>query len=403
MAHEVRTSPHFLKALQTLVDNPAGATVLQALKVALEQRAQLTSQPPQPWSLDDALKALESDGTGVELFAALRLLQASQPHKARLGYSHLAEEDPVRIDQALLLEFARSEVSKIEAARGAATSHRPMVEQTAIGLLGPNGALPYTWTEHAYELANASYRSERDVSFMAWINVIQRRQISLLYRAWSDSQAIVGVDRPNDDHPLADRLRALAGVVLADTGTRDQIPPAFKMAFSAVLSHRVRSPQALVAMLAYYFDVKVRIEEFVARWLEIPTDQRTRLGVQFNTLGEDAVAGARVWDCATRFRIVVGPVSLERYRRFLPHGSAYAELRDLVSLYVGVEYEWELVPVLEADQVPYSWLGNEGLLLGWSSWLGVRYDSSDAGDLSLPMSPNLSPRSEALRERDQYS
>ena len=62
----------------------------------------------------------------------------------------------------------------------------------------------------------------------------------------------------------------------------------------------------------------------------------------------------------------------------------------MVSLYVGAEYEWELVPVLERHEVPYSWAGNPGLLLGWSAWLGVRYDDIDARDLVLPMTPRLS-------------
>jgi type VI secretion system protein ImpH len=393
MAHQVRTSPHFLDALQALADNPAAAAVFNALRVSLDQRVNVVRGDPVQWTVADALQALDTNEHDIKLFAALRLLEGVQPQKARLGYSHLAEEDPVRIDQTLLLEFAPSEVTQVEATKGVNTSHRPRLEQAAVGLLGPNGALPYTWTEHAYDLANSTYRSDRDSSFLAWINVIQRRQIGLLYRAWSDSQAIVGIDRPTTAHPVADRLRALAGLQLADTNTRDHIAPGFKMAFAAVLSKRVRSPQPLAAMLSYHFDTKVRVEEFVARWLDIPVDQRTQLGVQFNQLGQDAVAGARVWDCSTRFKVIVGPLSLDRYRQFLPQGSAYAELSDLVSLYVGVEYEWDLVPVLESEQVPYSWLGNEGLLLGWSSWLGVRYDTGDAANLNMHMAPNFASRS----------
>lgn len=399
MAHPVRTSPQFLSALQALAASSHGAVVFNALKVSLDQRANVSRQEPEPWSLAEALDALTAAKQDVELFAALRLLESVQPQKPRLGYSHLAEEDPVRIDQTLLLEFAPAEVTQVEASRGIATSHRPRVEQAATGLLGPNGALPYTWTEHAYDLANSTYRAERDNSFLAWINVIQRRQISFLYRAWSDGQAIVGVDRPNESHPLADRLRALAGLELADTSERDRIAPGFKMAFAAALSRRVRSPQPLAAMLSYHFDTKVRVEEFAAHWLDIPSDQRTCLGVQFNRLGEDAIAGARVWNCSNRFRIFVGPLPLKRYRQFLPQGSAYAELADLVTLYVGVEYEWDLVPVLEASQVPYSWLGNDGLLLGWSSWLGVRYEDTHASDLSLHMAPNFAPRASASSTR----
>ena len=394
MANEIRSPSDVLSnLLGSIAATAAGPAVLDALRVSLLQRQQVGSAPAQPWSVSDALAALNpQEEQVIELFAALRLLEGAQPERARLGYSHLAEEDPVRLDQALLLEFARVEVSRVEESRGAGSSNRAVIEQTAIGLLGPNGALPYTWTEHAHDLANSAYREQRDRSFVAWINVIQRRQTGLLYRAWSDSQAVVGMDRPLQPHPLGDRLRALAGVELADANTRDHIAPGFKMAFAAVLSRRVRSPQPLAAMLAYHFDALVRVEEFVARWLEIPKDQRTRIGVQFNRLGHDAVAGARVWDCATRFRIYIGPLSLERYREFLPHGRSYAELADLVTLYVGVEYEWDLVPVLEAPQVPQSWLGNEGLLLGWSSWLGVRHDTTDAADLNLHMAPSFKPK-----------
>lgn len=392
MAIAFRTPPDVLTELRSVADAPGGPAVLDALKIALGRRGELAPRTPEGWSLEQAVAALDPEQSEVQLFAALRMLQAVQPQRQRLGYSHVAEEDPVRIDQQLRLDFPPNEVAEVEEPRGAATTHRPTVTQTAVGLLGQNGALPYTWSEFAFDLAHSPYRSERDGSFVALINVVQRRQLAFLYRAWHDSVAIAGVDRPGDSHPVADRLRAQAGLALGDSAGRDSVPADFKMAFAAVLSRRVRSPQALAAMLSHFFDAPVRIEEFVARWLDIPKPQRSRLGVQFTTLGQDAVAGARVWDCATCFRIYVGPLDLPRYRSFLPRGQAYAQLSDLVALYMGVEYEWELVPVLQSEQVPYSWLGNQGLLLGWSSWLGVRYDSRDAADLRLPMAPNLQPR-----------
>jgi type VI secretion system protein ImpH len=397
MALALRPPSDVLSELRSVADGPGGPAVLDALKIALDDRNVVEQRSPQEWTLSEAVAALDPETQEIELFAALRLLQAAQPERERLGYSHVADEDPVRIDQQLRLDFPPQEVSEVEEPRGAATTNRPTVVQTAVGLLGPNGALPYAWSEFAHDLAHSPYRSERDGSFVAFVNVIQRRQLGFLFRAWQDSVAVAGVDRPGDAHPVADRLRAHSGLALADTASRDSVPEDFKLAFAAVLSRRVRSPQALAAMLSHFFEARVRVEEFVARWLDIPREQRTQLGVQFTTLGEDAVAGARVWDCSTRFRIYIGPMDLRRYRTFLPHGEAYAQLRDLVALYAGVEYEWELVPVLESEQVPYSWLGNQGLLLGWSSWLGVRYDPHDAADLHLAMSPDLQPRA-AQRE-----
>ena len=385
MAPEIRTPPGFLTALRAVVDAAHGGAVLDALGVEMARRRELPNEPPQPWTLAAALEELAARPHAASLFGAIRLLQGAQPAKAALGYSRRAEDDAVRIDQTLLLGFAASEVDVVTPG----IEERPHLRQSAIGLLGPNGALPYRWTEHAHDLANTEYRSQRDVSFHAWINVMQRRQIALLYRAWSDAQAVTGADRPSQAHPIADRLRALGGVLLRGLRDRDGIDDGFKMAFSATLSRRVRNPAPLASMLSQFFETPVRIEEFAAHWLEIPADQRSRLGVTFTTLGQDAIAGTRVWDSTTRFRIIVGPLTLKAYRSFLPSGESYAALRDMVSLYVGVEYEWELVPVLESHEVPYSWAGNPGLLLGWSAWLGVRYEDVDAHDLVLPMTPRL--------------
>ena len=329
----------------------------------------------------------------MTLFGALRLLQGAQPGKARIGYARNADEEPVRIDQALHLDFASCEVTGIDAAPGA---QRPTLTQTAVGLLGPNGVLPFRWTEHAHDLAHNLYGSERDHSFHALLNVVQRRQTALLYRAWSDTQATTGADRPAERHPLSDRLRALSGLLLDGLRERDAIPEAFKMAFAGALSRTVRSPQALASLLADFFEAPVRIEEFVARWLEIPHDQRTRIGHSFNILGVDAVAGNRVWDATTRFRIVIGPIDDHQYAAFLPHGEAYAQLRDLVSLYAGVEFDWELVPVLQRGDVPLSWLGNS-VLLGWTSWLGVRINDTNASDLALAMHPRLQGLADSMR------
>ena len=385
MAITIRPPPEFLTALQGVLDAPHGAALLDALRVDLTRRREAVEQAPESWTLESALAQLQADPHGASLFGAIRLLQGAQPGKTPLGYSRRAEDDVVRIDQTLLLGFASSEVDSVSAGEGG----RPRLSQSAIGLLGPNGPLPYRWTEHVHDLANTEYRSQRDVSFHAWLNVIQRRQIALLYRAWSDAQATNGADRPGLPHPIGDRLLALAGVSLHGLRGRDAVTDGFKMAFAAAFSRRVRNPGPLASMLALYFETEVRLEEFASHWLDIPVDQRTRLGHSFTKLGDNAIAGTRIWDSTTRFRIVVSGLTLETYRTFLPNGEAYAQLRDMVSLYVGVEHEWELVPVLRREEVPYSWVGNPGLLLGWSSWLGVRYDDVDANDLVLPMTPRL--------------
>jgi len=392
MADPHRMPPDLLSALRDIGAGADGAALLAALGHALNARSHVGAAEPEPWDVAAVMAQLSGHPEHVTLLGSLRLLQGAQPQKARIGYARHAGEEPVRIDQALHLDFAPREVISIESA-GAATAgpsanSRPQLTQAALGLLGPNGVLPFRWTEHAHDLAHNEYRSQRDNSFHALLNVMQRRQIAFFYRSWSDTQVTTGADRPQETHPIADRLRALSGLLLEGLRDRDTVPEAFKMAFAAALSRSVRSPQPLASLLAHFFGAPVVIEEFVARWLDIPHDQRTRIGHSFNVLGVDAVAGSRVWDATTRFRIIIGPIDQAQYTRFLPHGEAYAQLRDLVSLYAGVEFDWELMPVLRRAEVPLSWLGNS-VLLGWTSWLGVRVADADALDLRLAMHPRL--------------
>jgi type VI secretion system protein ImpH len=421
MANTLRSKADFLSTLRRLLARPDGRSAARRLSrhqwrplrrlllredadaildiILVQARAQQRHQPrsPEPWTLVQAIEALNREDVHAGLFGALRLLQGAQRDRARIGYARLAEEEPVRLDQGLLLGLTHQEVDGIEPLRPDRASGRPVVKQWAVGLMGPQGPLPLAWTQHAHDMAYAAHRSARDTSMIAFFNVLQRRQLSFLYRAWSDTQAITGVDWEAAGHPLADRLRAVAGVAHIEQTHHDSIDQDFKLAFSAVLSRRVKSPQPLAAMLARYFGCEVRVEEFCTRWLDIPQDQRTRLGWRFSQLGRDAVAGARVWDSATRFRIRVGPVELSKYEDFLPHGAAHRQLHDLVALYAGPEWEWELVLVLQQVEVPALRLtsgdgAGNGIRLGWTSWLGVRCGFLDADDFRMNMAPRLGTR-----------
>jgi type VI secretion system protein ImpH len=94
------------------------------------------------------------------------------------------------------------------------------------------------------------------------------------------------------------------------------------------------------------------------------------------------VIGAKVWDCQTRFRVEVGPLTLEQYERFLPGGESMKRLHDWVLNYIGYELSCEMHLVLKKEDVPAVKLGAAGAL-GWTSWLGPRRSAEPAADLVL--------------------
>jgi type VI secretion system protein ImpH len=127
------------------------------------------------------------------------------------------------------------------------------------------------------------------------------------------------------------------------------------------------------------------VEQLTLGWLELPPGEQTVLGRPPEAavpLGGGTIVGRRARDVQTRFRIVLGPMDLDRYRDFLPGGPSLERVVDWVRNYVGYEFDWQLQLVLAREEVPGIQLGREGHL-GWTTWLGARPAPTDADDLVL--------------------
>jgi predicted component of type VI protein secretion system len=121
----------------------------------------------------------------------------------------------------------------------------------------------------------------------------------------------------------------------------------------------VHGAEGLERILNDFFRVPVRVHQWQPHWMRLPEDARSRIGLRNApvALGQSAVIGAKVWDCQTRFRVEIGPLTLEQYKRFLPGGESMKRLRDWVLNYVGYELSCEMHLVLEKDEVPPVKLG----------------------------------------------
>ena len=122
----------------------------------------------------------------------------------------------------------------------------------------------------------------------------------------------------------------------------------------------------------------------MARWLQLPPSDRSRLGECSASaqLGRGAVLGHAVWDVQSSIRLHIRARTLDDYVDFLPGGRSGARLVALLRTYLGWELQWDLRLALAGPEVPPTELGRRGRL-GWSSWLGGRARSSDANDLVL--------------------
>jgi type VI secretion system protein ImpH len=207
--------------------------------------------------------------------------------------------------------------------------------------------------------------------------------ICLFYRAWANTEPTVSFDRLETDR-YSTYIGSLSGFGSDALRERDAMPDLAKFYYTGFLSGKSKPAEGLRALLADYFRLNVRIEQFVGEWLDIQSSDLTRLGETPRTgeLGCSAILGSRAWGCQHKFRILFGPLNLNEYLSLLPDGYRLGQLISIIRNYIGDELSWDVNLMLKQAQVPSSQLG-ESTRLGWTSWLGERKVEKDADDLRL--------------------
>lgn len=337
--------------------------------------SQSTSNPHAAAEAKSLWQTVSARPHGYDLFALLRRAEALHPQLPRLGRAKRPSQEPLRIGQEPSSAFAPSTVSKLCLDRDGAV---PKLQILSFGLFGPNGPMPLVFTEHAHE--RAIHHGDR--TLVEFADIFHHRLSLLFYRAWADAQSSASLDRNGDD-AFTRFSSSLIAYGQASLRNRDSIADHARLNHAGHLVRQTRNAEGLTRILSNFFKVPVVIEEFVGRWLPIPTNQCTRLGAPVGAqLGVDAVAGRAVWDRQHRFRLCMGPMSRDVYTHLLPSDRGHRQLLDWVRSYIGIELDWDVRLVLAAKEVPSARLGTT-TRLGWTTWLGANPTPRDRGDLVL--------------------
>jgi type VI secretion system protein ImpH len=330
----------------------------------------MESQSRTPSDTVSTLTAMQELPWEFDFFQALRRLECESPELPRLGHSLRLADDALRLGQQPDCAFAPSTLASMSPAEDGKAAR---LEQFFFGLGGPNGPLPLHLTEYVRD----RQRNNADTASKRFLDVFHHRLLSLFYRAWAEARPTVSLDRPDDDYWSA-RLAALSGRGMPSLQQDGLIPGTAKLHYSGHLAAQTRYPDGLRAILGHYFGVAVEIEEYVGQWLQLP--ERSRIGVSDHQLGVSFCLGSHVWDRQHKFRIRLGPLSLDEYMGMLPDGQPFRELVAWVAEYLGHEMDWDLNLVLAQSHVPKLQL-NGRQRLGFNTWLGQ--PDTDAKDLIL--------------------
>ncbi len=309
-------------------------------------------------------------------FQAVRRLEVVHSDRPGVGKSMRPADDPFRFSQEPFLEFAPATLSDFKTSKDGRPAR---LVSYFFGLFGPAGPLPL----HLTELARDRLRNSDDPTLARFLDVFHHRLLSLFYRAWANAQPAVQRDRPESDR-FGDFVGSLLGIGAPAFRNRDDFPDNARRYHAGTLSCQTRNADGLAAMLAEFFCVPIDIEEFTGHWLELPDECCTQLGRRPDGRNQvdGSIIGRRVWDCQSKFRIVIGPVDYQTYQRFLPGGSSLPKLRSAVRAYIGEELDWDVQVVLKRVERPSLELGRSGEL-SRTAWIQGYTDPGDARDLIL--------------------
>jgi type VI secretion system protein ImpH len=242
-----------------------------------------------------------------------------------------------------------------------------------MGMIGALGVLPPHYTELVIERARY-----RDTAVWAFNDIFTHRAVSLFFRAWEKYRFPIGYERGDDQ--FTEHLFDFIG--LGTHGLRDQLklPDENLLAYSGLIANKPRSVANVQQILSDYFGVSIKINQFLGQWLALDEESITRLGTVNNKLGTNTIAGTRVFDVQSKFRVQIGAISLEQFKAFLPNGAAYAAIISLIRFLVGEEFDFDFQLILRAREVPSCILTTRAKRrpqLGWSSYLKTKPFKTD--------------------------
>ena len=324
-------------------------------------------------SVGDTLSSRASHFTFLQ---AMWLLQRSLRETVPVGQQGPPEHEAVRLSPSFSLAFPPGDIESVETPADGRFPYRMTI--TFLGLYGAHSPLPNYYAEMIL------HRSDEEDPIRAFLDVFNHRLLSLLYRGMLKYRSHL-LFRPQGADEFSWRLFAFLGLGSDGFPEGTGLPPARLLRFVGLLTKKPRSAAAVESALSCYFsEVPLRIQQCVARWSYLRREQRCLLGRQAFQLGTDATIGERTMDRMGKFRISVGPVSYEAFRRFLPGGERLQSLWRLARFACPDWLDFDAQIILRGSDTPR--LGvtlSADSQLGWTTGLF----SQPAPDLPVRFCP----------------
>jgi type VI secretion system protein ImpH len=316
-----------------------------------------------------------------DFFQAVRLLEKIYPARAPVGGDVAPAREVVRFRTRPSLQFPASQIHEFMSRGDADGGPPPEMMVAFMGVVGALGVLPAHYTELVAERARY-----KDTALWEFLDLFTHRLISLFYRAWEKHHFAIAYERGGLDR-FTEYLFDIVGMGTRGLRGRLNLPDEGLLLYGGLISQRPHSASAVAAILGDYFDAPARLEQFAGQWLALDAESVTRLGAANSELGVSTIAGSRIWDAQSKYRVRFGPLPLERFMSLIPSGANFRPASELAHFLTGEELDFDIQLVLRAEEVPACKLSaredDKSPRLGWSSWLKTQPFERDDSQVVL--------------------
>ena len=317
-----------------------------------------------------------------EFFQAVRVLEKIFPERRPVGGKSMPNDEVVRFRSRIALDFPASEIHEIRESVDEKTD-RQKTEMLVnfMGMVGVSGVLPTPYTDLVLDRIR-----HRDTSMWSFLDIFTHRSVSLFYRAWCKYRFPIGYERGDD--AFTSYLFDIGGLGTKGIRGRMSLPDESLLPYIGLIAQKPHSCNALENVLSDYFGTPAKIKQFFGQWLALDSADYTRLGERNSLLGESAIAGTKIWEQQSKFRVRLGSLTFKQFQNFLPNGSAFQPLKSIIRFMVGEEFDFDVQLILKSKQVPGAILTTRAQrkpMLGWTTFLKTKPFKADDEQVVLQM------------------
>ena len=269
---------------------------------------------------------------------------------------------------------------------------KPRLVSSHFGIASYNGPLPDPFLDWIFRELNDGYRTQEQTALLDFIDIFNHRFLAIQHQNRAEQRVSLQSGQPNES-TVAKCVESLAG--FHDDRSYQQV--AFEQAFAgdgpttekdtltekrliqsfAGLLYNPRKSSGFIhSLLAAVFACPVAIDQFSGQWLNLDSQDTSKLSNKNSQLGTNTILGSKVWDQQSQIKVNLGPLKYDQLCHLLAGGSQHDALISVLRF--ASDGNWDALVVLsvELDDVPLSKLTKKseqyhelGLRLGRNSWI----------------------------------